>query len=53
MLLTIGVFHMLKTTEIGIGKVALRDFPGPITLRSSRKKWWKLTIGAVFFAEYF
>lgn len=40
---------MLKTTEIGIGKDALRDFPGPITLRSSRKKWWKLTIGAVFF----
>jgi hypothetical protein len=40
---------MVTSGEIGIGEDILRTFPGPITLRSSRKKWWNLTIGAVFF----
>jgi hypothetical protein len=40
---------MVKSAEIGIAEDILRRFPGPITLRSPRKKWWNLTIGAVFF----
>jgi hypothetical protein len=40
---------MVKSTGIGMGEYILRNFPGPITLRPSRKKWWKLTIGGAAF----
>src|ERR1700676_1257387 len=37
---------MVKGTEFGTNENTLSSFPGPIILRSSRKKWLRVTIGA-------